>query len=53
MNAPGAPEIERLPTRVVQTSWGHAAGYGTVIRAAADGGTRDDGRPRMIGENIA
>ncbi|MFJ5191646.1 hypothetical protein ACIQCQ_05865 [Streptomyces sp. NPDC088394] len=44
MNAPGAPEIERLPARVVRTPWGHAAGYVTVIRAAADGGieTRAD-----------
>ncbi|MER8083605.1 hypothetical protein ACFVZR_05535 [Streptomyces sp. NPDC058316] len=38
MNDPGAPEIERLPACVVLTTWGQAAGYGTVIRAAADGG---------------
>ncbi|WP_405441712.1 hypothetical protein OG373_31345 [Streptomyces avidinii] len=36
MNDPGMPEIERLLACVVLTTWGEAAGYEAVIRAAAD-----------------
>ncbi|MFF7499901.1 hypothetical protein ACFZBM_10665 [Streptomyces lavendulae] len=36
MNDPGAPEIERFLACVALTTWGEAAGYETVIRAAAD-----------------
>ncbi|NXY96855.1 hypothetical protein HYE82_21205 [Streptomyces sp. BR123] len=36
MNDPGAPEIERFLACMVLTTWGEAAGYEAVIRAAAD-----------------
>ncbi|MFF8259708.1 hypothetical protein [Streptomyces virginiae] len=36
MNDPGTPEIERFLACVTLTTWGEAAGYEAVIRAAAD-----------------
>ncbi|MDT0453907.1 hypothetical protein [Streptomyces hesseae] len=36
MNAPAAPEVERFLACVALTTWGEAAGYEAVLRAAAD-----------------